>query len=426
MYRRESRGRDHHLVSVVMLDDIAPLNDNVHFIGAFDPMVRTFDIIMKTANGSSYNSYLVRGSEGVCVMDTVKKEFSEQFFKRLELLCTYDEIRYIVLHHLEPDHSGALVELMQRAPNAKLIISGRAVIMLKALIKKDIEYEIAHTGKTISLGDKTIEFLSTPFLHWPDTMSSYLHEDKILFSGDVFGSHYYDERLFDDKVGDFSYAFKYYYEHIMRPFKQYVLQALRLYDQFEIVLIAPLHGPVLRTNPQSYIDKYASWSDDATYKKHITGKKMVSVFYMSSYDNTLAMAEKITQGADSIEGVIASMYDLASLEEQNMIDLLEESDGVILGSPTINGDAVKPAWDLLSCMPYVENIGKVGATFGSYGWTGEAPEMLHDRMRWLKFRLPITPLKIKLIPTDEELEHCYSFGREVAEITMGKIMEMEL
>jgi flavorubredoxin len=120
------------------------------------------------------------------------------------------------------------------------------------------------------------------------------------------------------------------------------------------------------------------------------------------------------------------MYDLVSLEERNMIDLLEESDGIIVGSPTINGDAVKPAWDLLACMAYLESGGKVGASFGSYGWTGEAPEMLHDRMRWLKFRLPVAPLKVKLIPTEEELESCFDFGVEVAEITMGKIVEMEI
>ena len=409
-----------------MISNIAKVSPSVHFIGAFDPRIRTFDIIMKTANGSSYNSYLVRGSEGVCVMDTVKKEFSADFFKRLELLCTYDEIRYIVLHHLEPDHSGALEELMARAPQAKLIISGRAVMMLKGIIKKDVLFEVANTGKIISLGDKTIEFLSTPFLHWPDTMSSYLHEEKILFSGDVFGSHYYDERLFDDEVGDFSYAFKYYYDHIMRPFKQYVLQALNLYAKFDIEIIAPLHGPVLRTNPQFYIEKYAEWSSDAKFRKHTFGKKMLSVFYMSSYENTHKMAQKITEGADSVDGVVASMYDLASLDENNMVDLLEESDAVVIGSPTINGDAVKPAWDLLTCMAYLENKGKVGASFGSYGWTGEAPEMLHDRMRWLKFRLPIKPLKVKLIPTEEELDECFSFGIEVAEITMGKMVEMEL
>lgn len=409
-----------------MVPTAIPITNSVDFIGAFDPMIRTFDIIMKTANGSSYNSYVVRGAEGVCVMDTVKKEFSEQFFLRLEQLCDYGEIKYIVLHHLEPDHSGALIELMERAPMAKLIISGRAVMMLKALVKKDIEFEVASTGKRISLGDKTIEFLSTPFLHWPDTMSSYLHEEKILFSGDVFGSHYYDERLFDDEVGDFSYAFKYYYQHIMRPFKQYVKNALKLYQKFDIELIAPLHGPVLRSNPQQYIDKYAHWSEDAKAHKNVKGKKILSVFYMSSYDNTLLMAEKITQGADLVEGVIASMYDLASLDEQNMINLLEESDGVILGSPTINGDAVKPAWDLLACMPYLESGGKIGATFGSYGWTGEAPDMLLDRMRWLKFRLPESPLKIKLIPTEEELQQCVDFGKNIAEIALGKMVELEL
>lgn len=402
-----------------------PLTKDVHFIGAFDPMIRTFDIIMKTANGSSYNSYLIRGSEGVAIMDTVKKEFSEQFFQRLEELCEYDEIKYIVLHHLEPDHSGALFELMEKAPNASLIISGRAVMMLKALLKKDIDYEVANTGKTISLGDKTISFLSTPFLHWPDTMSSYLDEDKILFSGDVFGSHYYDERLFDDRVGDFSYAFKYYYQHIMRPFKQYVREALKLYSKFEIDTIAPLHGPILRTNPKQYIAKYASWSDENALKQ-LNGEKLISIFYMSSYDNTLAMAQKITQGADCVDGIIASMYDLASLEEQNMIDLIEESDAIIIGSPTINGDAVKPAWDLLSSMPYLENKGKIGGAFGSYGWTGEAPNMLQDRMRWLKFRLPIQPLKIKLIPTEEELDMCYNFGKEIADIAMGKMVEMEI
>lgn len=409
-----------------MLSDIVELAPNIFFTGAFDPKIRTFDIIMKTANGSSYNSYVVRGSEGVAVMDTVKKEFENDFFRRIERVCQYDEIKFIVLHHLEPDHSGALLRLMKRAPNAKLIISSRAVLMLKALIKKEIAFEVANTGKTISLGNKTIEFLSTPFLHWPDTMSSYVHEDKLLFSGDVFGSHYYDERLFDDEVGDFSYAFKYYYEHIMRPFKAFVIQALKLYRKYEVTLIAPLHGPILRSNVEHYLQSYEKWSSEAKYRKHEFNHKMLSVFYISSYDNTLTMANKIVEGADSIEGIVASAYDLSSLEERNMTDLLDESDAVVIGSPTINGDAVKPAWDLLSCMCYLSNNGKVGATFGSYGWTGEAPEMLHERMRGLKFRLPLEPLKVKLIPTSSELDDCYAFGKEVAEITMGKMVELEI
>jgi len=212
----------------------------------------------------------------------------------------------------------------------------------------------------------------------------------------------------------------------MRPFKSYVLQALELYKQFEIATIAPLHGPILRSNPQFYIDKYTKWSSEAKFRKHIFSNKMLSVFYMSSYENTHKMAKRVMEGADSIDGIVASMYDLASLDENNMVDLLEESDAVVIGSPTINGDAVKPAWDLLCCMAYLESGGKVGASFGSYGWTGEAPEMLHERMRWLKFRLPLKPLKVKLIPTNEELEACFDFGKEIAEITMGKMVEIDL
>ena len=409
-----------------MIADRIEIAPNVFFTGAFDPNIRTFDIIMKTANGSSYNSYVVRGSEGVAVMDTVKKEFSDIFFQRLESVCDYDEIRYVVLHHLEPDHSGALFELMARAPQAKLIISNRAILMLKALFKEDVPFQAVSTGKQISLGDRTITFLSTPFLHWPDTMSSYLDDAKLLFSGDVFGCHFHDERLFDDLVGDFNYAFKYYYEHIMRPFKQYVLQALDLYDRYEIALIAPLHGPVLRTNPHEYLDKYARWSSDQKFRKSVFGEKMVSIFYMSSYGNTQQIAEKIYEGVDSVEGIRPSIYDLGSLDENNMIDLLEESDGVMIGTPTINADAVKPAWDLLACMAYVESGGKTGAAFGSYGWTGEATDMIHSRMQGLKFRLPLQPLKIKLIPTEQELNDSYAFGVEFAEIVMGKMMEMEL
>ena len=136
---------------------------NVYYIGAFDQNIRTFDIIMKTANGTSYNSYLVRGSDGVAVIDTVKKEFEGQFFDKLEQLCFYDEIKYIILNHMEPDHSGAIFELMKRAPEAKIIIAVTAKSMLKALVKSDIEFTTAQTGDKISLGDKTLEFYRPRF-----------------------------------------------------------------------------------------------------------------------------------------------------------------------------------------------------------------------------------------------------------------------
>ena len=402
------------------------LAKDIYFIGVFDPDIRTFDIVMRTANGSSYNAYLIKTNEGVIIVDTVKKEFQDDFFLHVEALCSYDEIKYVIIHHIEPDHSGALPELIRRAPHAKVLISPQATMMLKALTNtEEINFETIWTNKQLSLGGKTITFLTTPYLHWPETMSSYVHEDKLLFSGDVFGAHYYDKRLFNDKVGDFSYAFQYYYDHIMRPFQSYVRSALKLYERFEIALIAPLHGPILRDNPQQYIDSYQQWSHKTENAN--TDKKVLSIFYLTSYKNTQEMAQMIFEGSESVEGVVTNMYDLASIEEQNMMAILEESDGFLIGTPTINADAPKPVWDLLSCLMFLDKQGKCAGAFGSYGWSGEAVDHILARLKSLKLRVPpLTPLKIKLIPSQEELQSCFDFGVEFAEILQGKMVEIDL
>lgn len=398
--------------------------NDIYYIGVNDPDIRTFDIVMRTANGSTYNAYLIKTSEGVIIVDTVKKEFQQTFFQHIETLCSYEEIKYVIIHHIEPDHSGALPELIKKAPHAKVLISPQATTMLKAITgSEEIVFETIWTNKQLILGEKTITFLTTPYLHWPETMSSYVHEDKLLFSGDVFGSHYYDRRLYDDLVGDFSYAFAYYYEHIMRPFKSYVNSALKLYERFEIALIAPLHGPILRDNPQKYIQLYTQWS----HKHQPNNTKVLSIFYLTSYKNTQEMAHAIMEGSESIKGVTSNIYDLASIEEPNMIKILEESDGFLIGTPTINADAPKPVWDLLSCLMFLEKTGKSASAFGSYGWSGEAVDNIIARLKSLKLKVPpLPPLKIKLIPSSEELKECYDFGVEFAEILNGKMIEIDM
>lgn len=406
------------------MHQIPQIAKDIYCIGVNDPDIRTFDIVMKTANGSSYNAYLIKTKEGVIVVDTVKKEFQNTFFASIETLCNYEEIKYVIIHHIEPDHSGALPELIKRSPHAKVLISPQATMMLKALTdSEEIVFEPIWTNKQLILGEKTITFLTTPYLHWPETMSSYVHEDKLLFSGDVFGSHYYDRRLYNDLVGDFSYAFSYYYEHIMRPFKSYVNNALKLYNRFEIALIAPLHGPILRDNPQQYLDLYTQWSR----KEKSHGNKVLSIFYLTSYKNTQEMAQAIMEGSESVEGITSNMYDLASIEEPNMINILEESDGFLIGTPTINGDAPKPVWELLSCLMFLEKTGKTASAFGSYGWSGEAVDTIIARLKSLKLKVPPLPLlKIKLIPNERELQECFGFGVTFAEILKGKIIEIDM
>lgn len=401
--------------------------DGVHWIGAMDPNLRSFDMILRTANGTTYNAYAVRGSDGVAVVDTVKAEFSDTFFRRLESVTRYSEIQVIILNHLEPDHTGALPELMRRAPQARLIISQRAPAMLKALLKPsddELDYDTVNTNDEISLGDRRLRFLHTPFLHWPDTQCTYLVEAQILFSGDVFGCHYCDERLFNDRVGDFRFSFDYYYAHIMRPFKAHVMDALKLIEPLPLKLVAPTHGPILRDRPRRNVARYRELSTAGQIFEPGflagTEQRSLIVFYMSAYGSTARMAEAVCAGAESVSGVRVSLYDLEGGETEPFVDLIEQADALAFGSPTVNGDAVKPIWDLLSSLAVVDLRGKIGAAFGSYGWSGEAVPMLEDRLRGLKLRVPVPGLRVKLIPTVDELSESREFGRRLAEAITGR------
>ena len=397
-----------------------PLSERVHWIGALDPNLRTFDIILKTANGTTYNAYVIRGSAGVAIIDTVKENYAGDFFSRFESIADYSEVKVIVLNHLEPDHTGALPELMKRAPQAQLFISQKAQSMLKGLLKQsELSFTPVVTGDTVSLGDRTLHFLHTPYLHWPDTQCTYAPEEAMLFSGDVFGCHFCDNRLFNDSVGDFRFSFEYYYAHIMRPFKEYVLRALELIQPLPLNLIAPSHGPILRDRPDRYIQRYHQLSIPALHSELSPHQKTLLIFYISSYGNTRRMAEAIFKGAMQVEDVRVSLYDLEGGEVAPFVDLIEEADGLILGTPTINGDAVKPIWDLLSSLTVVNLKTKLGGVFGSYGWTGEGVRLVEDRLRGLKLRVPIPGLRVKLIPTDDEILECQAFGLELAEELMG-------
>ena len=406
--------------------EIAP---GVHWVGALDPHLRNFDIILKTANGTTYNSYVVRGENGVAVIDTVKENYADDFFRRLESVARYDEITTIVLNHLEPDHSGALPELLRRAPQARVYLSSRAQMMLKALLKPSGEPPPAYipvtTDDSVDLGGRTLRFLHTPYLHWPDTQCTYLVEDGILFSGDVFGCHFCDARLVNDRVGDFPFSFEYYYAHIMRPFRENVLDALALIEPLNLRLIAPAHGPILRHMPRDYVQRYRELAMPRLFNEARSEKTLV-IFYISAYGNTRRMAESLAAGAEAIGGVRVSLYDLEGGESGIFTDLIEEADGLAFGSPTINADAVKPIWDVLSSLTTVNVKGKLGAAFGSYGWSGEAVRLIEDRLRGLKLRVPVEGLRIKLVPDAGELEQCHALGETLARHLTGQVEHREI
>jgi flavorubredoxin len=205
----------------------------------------------------------------------------------------------------------------------------------------------------------------------------------------------------------------------MRPFREHVLNALALLEPLRMNIIAPTHGPILRDQPMRYMQRYRELSGQRLQSEVNADEKTLVIFYISAYGSTTQMAQMIRDGAEQVPGVRASLYDMEGGDADLFVDLVEDADGILIGSPTINGDAVKPAWDLVSSFAKINVRGKLAGAFGSYGWSGEAVRMLEDRLRGLKMRLPQSGVRIKLIPSSEELEECRRYGQEAGEHLMG-------
>ncbi|GAX61146.1 flavoprotein [Candidatus Scalindua japonica] len=383
------------------------IRDNIYWVGALDPEMRIFDLVFKTDHGSTYNSYLIK-DEKVALIDTVKGAFTTEFISRIKSQVDLKDIDYIITSHTEPDHSGALPELLKYAINAKIIVSKAGRYLLKNILNMPIDLTTTDECPEIDLGTYRLKFFPAPYLHWPDTVFTYLNEEKILFTCDAFGAHYCDERMFDDLVGDFDPHFHYYYDSIMRPFKPYILKTIEKIENLDIDIIAAAHGPIIRKNPWKYVESYRSWSQRQTDEK-----KNILILYVSIYNSTKKMAEAIAEGILK-KGVSVKKIEVNETDPQFVRDAIERADGIIVGSPTIVGDVPKPVWDALSLLSTVKSEIKLGAAFGSYGWSGEAAKMIEDRLSGLHIKLHKPSLRVKLIPEDKTLQECREFGKEFA------------
>ncbi len=392
--------------------DEVKIKDNVYWVGVQDPELAVFDIVVPTEHGTTYNSYLVRG-EKVAIIDTVKAHFVDEFLENIQSLVNLEDIGYIIINHTEPDHSGGLIRLMELAPQAIPVFSRGARSFVKNILHKEFEYKEVKDGDCIDLGNKTLKFISAPFLHWPDTMFTYLVEDKILFPCDAFGSHYSSDKRFNDQLDNKEeafQAFEFYYNAILRPFKMYLSNALNNIQKFEIDTIAPSHGPILRENLERYIESYRKWSEKGM---HDSGRKRIAVIYVSSYGSTKKMAERIAKGAN-LPDTEVSLFNAAEVDLEILMDSIEASDEIILGSPTLNAKAPKPIFDIISSLVMLNVRGKAAAVFGCYGWSGEAVQIIEDILRSLRFKIVEAGFKLRMIPTDEAMNGCEEFGRKCA------------
>jgi len=395
-----------------------PIGDGVYWVGALNPELRVFDIVMETKYGTTYNAYLVKG-EKIALVETVKAGFDDQLLERLAGVVNPEDVDYIVLNHTEPDHSGALGELLKRMPRAQVVGSRAAIMFLSQMLNAEFNNKVVNHGDEIDLGGKTLRFISAPFLHWPDSMFTYLPEDKILFTCDAFGCHYSSEKVFNDLVGDVKDAYKYYYDVIVAPFSKYVLEAAEKIKGLEVEVIAPSHGPVLRQDPWSYVELYGKW---ATKEKPMYRQKKVPVIYTSAYGYTGILAGEIAAGLAE-GGVEAELLNMCDYSTADLIEKIDESAGFLIGSPTINRDAVPPVWELLAHVSAIVNKDKPVAAFGSYGWSGEAVKLIEQRLQGLQCKVVQPGLRVNFVPSQKSQEEARDFGRTFAGAVGGKPLQ---
>lgn len=394
------------------------IKNDLYWVGALDPELRVFDIIMHTPYGTTYNSYVVKGSEKTAVIETVKVEFFEQYLERLkDLKVNLKELSYIVVNHTEPDHAGSVAKLLTLAPNAKVVGSPIAIKYLKAITNTDFEYIEVREGATLSLGNKTLKFLSVPMLHWPDSMYTYVEEDKTLFTCDSFGSHYSFDGVFNDLIEnkeDYLDALKYYFDCIMGPFKPFMLKAINKIEKLDIDTICPGHGPVLRSNPFEVVNKCKEWCQPV--KKNEV--KKIVIPYVTAYGYTEVIAKEIVKGIESKGNFDIKLLNVIEHDLNDVVAEVASSDAFICGSPTILADMLEPIRELLTKLNPVIHGGKYAGAFGSYGWSGEAVPRIDTRLAELKMKTVAPSININFKPSEKELEESFNYGVAFADVLM--------
>ncbi|AKN30634.1 lactamase [Clostridium carboxidivorans P7] len=377
------------------------LKDNIYWVGVNNPELRVFDIIMETKKGTTYNSYLI-DDDKVAVVDTVKDGYFDEFLSNIKSIIGDRKVDYVIVQHTELDHSGSLGKLLKAYPEATVIASKAAIMYAEEIANMKFKNQVA--PNELSLGKTNLKFISAPNLHWPDTMFTYAENQQVLFTCDFLGCHYCPENSITDNCSDDYFdEMKYYFDVIMGPFKRFVLMGLDRIKDLNIDIVAPSHGPVHIDDVQKYVELYKTWAEVEK-----SNEKNVQIFYISAYGNTEKVANYIAEKIND-KGVKAEAHEITSMDINDIVTLIEKSNGILMGSPTINQDAVKPVWDVLSLVCAITNRGKAAGAFGSYGWSGEGVPMMTERLKSLKFNVVQEGARFKFVPSEDEFKKIDEF-----------------
>ncbi|MBN1338444.1 MAG: FprA family A-type flavoprotein [Bacteroidales bacterium] len=395
---------------------IMRVTDDVKWIGILDFDIITFDVVMETKYGTTYNSYFINADKKT-IVDTTKEKFWGTWLDKLKQVVNPAEIEFVIVNHTEPDHSGNLRHLLNLAPKAKVVGSGNAIRYLKDLIGPDFESIVVKDGDTLDLGNKTLHFIGAPNLHWPDSIYTWLPEDRALFTCDSFGCHYCDDKMYDDEVGDFDDAFKYYFDVILKPFSKFMLKAIEKIKPLEIKVVCPGHGPILRTKWKKYVDLSEKYALEAV---EFPEKHRVFIPYVSAYQKTGRLAGKIAEGIRQAGQIDVEVVDIENASMGELEEQVTRASGIIVGSPTINQNILFPVYKLFAAMTPLRDKGKLAGGFGSYGWSGENKKMIETNLANLKLDYFGEGVFVKFTPTQDEEEQSIAYGKAFGEALLAK------
>jgi flavorubredoxin len=388
------------------------INSNIFAVGAIDWDARLFDRLIPLPDGTSYNSYLIKGSEKTALFDTVDPSKTTVLLDNL-IQCGVEKIDYIISHHGEQDHSGSLPDVLLMFPDAKIVTNPKCKQMLIELLElQDDRFITVEDGQTLSLGDKTLEFIYLPWVHWPETFGTYLQEDKVLFSCDFFGAHLACSSLFVDNEATLYESAKRYYAEIMMPFRQQINKNIAKLEGREIDIIAPSHGPV-HNRPDFIIDAYKDWASE-------TVKNEVILPYVSMHGST---AKMVSYFVDALiqRGITVKQFELSTVDVGKLAIALVDAATIVIGSPTVligpHPCAAYAAFLANALRPKTKFV----SIIGSYGWGGKMVEQLTALLPNLRAEI-LEPVVAKGHPKEDD----YFALDKLADTILAKHTELKI
>ena len=378
----------------------------IYYVGCQDWNNRDFHGY-NTPRGVTYNSYLIV-DEKICLIDLVKEPFAQEFLDRVAAIVPLDKIDYVVMNHVENDHASSLPLVMPHLKKDVEIYTSGPGARESQKLYGDYNYKVVKQGDSLKLGKNSLEFITLPMIHWPDSMASYMPEQKILFSNDAFGQHYCTSNIFDDEnnISDVFHEAQKYYANILMLYSNLIEPATDKISELAIDLICPSHGVIWRSNIAGILEKYRQWSTHKNQDK-------ILVIYDTMWGATEHMARMILEGAAAVPGVEAKLFKLPVNEKSHIVYELQDAVGVIFGSPTLNLGMLSTMGAFLTYVKGLKPVGKLATTFGTFGWSGGAQKDMEEFIT--KAGMELTEgLTCRWTADKDELAACEKFGYEFA------------